>query len=116
MLERGRGRARRLFTQVGYGASKLTESMRPCVAGACRTRRRAVAAFASLGAAWLGLSPHRTGRPFRATSATQAAPCSRGPARGIAGIFLAGNQDGDWAYRLDTPFAREYLGQFVALP
>jgi len=120
MLERTGGGGRRLFTQVGFGASKLTESMRPCVAGACRTRRRAVAAFQSLEAAWLGLSPYPTRRPFQGYFGDSGGPlfarAGTAQTRVIAGIFVVGDKDGDWAYRLDTPFAREYLGQFVALP
>jgi hypothetical protein len=106
------------FVNVGYGYNdRLTGGGGPQLVYD-GLRRVSVSSFAALTHSWLKLSNHGDGR-------SQSGVCfgdSGGP-RFLGTTVVAVTSGGDAtcsgmssSYRLDTPSARQFLGQFVALP
>lgn len=117
-----RGLSGETFTVVGYGFSRFaggpngggTPQPDPMSGG---TRRVARQSFLSLTQSWLRVLQHEDGRVCGRDSG---APSLFGETDVIAGINIGslGQQctSAAWNMRVDTPSARTFLGQFVALP
>jgi hypothetical protein len=115
-----------LFTVVGYGFTELTHepgSGAP-VFGEFGTRRYAVSSFSALAPAFLRLSQNPSTGDSGACFGDSGGPNLLGAGQSETNIIASiGGLKGDVrcramnsTYRLDTPSARAFLGQFVTLP
>jgi hypothetical protein len=114
------------FTVVGYGTTEFTHepgSGAP-VFGDYGTRRYAVSSFSALNQGFLRLSINPSTGDSGACYGDSGGPNFLGAGDSETDVTVAiGGLKGDWrcramnsTYRLDTPSARAFLGQFVRLP
>jgi secreted trypsin-like serine protease len=109
------------FTVVGYGDTERTHepgSGAP-VFGANVTRMYAVSSFSALTPALLRLSQNPSTGDGGACYGDSGGPNFLGDSQVIASITIGGDipcRATNVTYRLDTPSARAFLGQFVTLP
>jgi Trypsin len=114
------------FTVVGYGVTERTHepgSGAP-VFGEPGTRRYAVSSFSALTPAFLRLSQNPSTGDSGACNVDSGGPNFLGAGPSETNIIVSiGGLKGDFqcrsmnsTLRLDTPTAREFLGQFVPLP
>jgi secreted trypsin-like serine protease len=109
------------FTAVGYGATERTHepgSGAP-VFGEGGTRMYSVSTFAALNKTFLRLSQNPSTGDAGACYGDSGGPNFLGNSRVIASITITGDipcRATNVTYRLDTPSARAFLGQFVTLP
>jgi hypothetical protein len=111
------------FNTVGYGISRFTggsdgrgKPQPDFTSGG--TRKVAQETFMSLTPGWLRLQQHQDGQICIGDSGS---PSLLGDSNVITGIVIAGGPctlggSGQWDMRVDTPSARAFLGQYVALP
>jgi len=111
------------FTAVGYGVLEPTIGGGPPTFPFIGERRVAVSSFAALNDAWLRLSQNNAtgdgGTCFGDSGGPNFLGAGDSETDIIAGITVTGDAmclATNVIYRLDTPSAREFLGQFVALP
>jgi Trypsin len=111
------------FTVVGYGGTELTHepgSVVPPDFTFDDTRRYAVSRFSALSPAFLRLSQNPSTGDSGACYGDSGGPNFLGDSQVIASIgALRGDvqcRSMNATYRLDTPSARAFLGQFVTLP
>jgi hypothetical protein len=109
------------FTAVGYGVTERTHkpgSGAP-VFGEGGTRMYAVSTFSALNKGFLRLSQNPSTGDGGTCYGDSGGPNFLGNSRVIASITITGDipcRSRNVTYRLDTPTAREFLGQFVVLP
>jgi V8-like Glu-specific endopeptidase len=109
------------FTAVGYGATERTHqpgSGAP-VFGEDGTRMYSVSTFAALNKGFLRLSQNPSTGDAGTCYGDSGGPNFLGDSQVIASITISGDapcRATNVTYRLDTPTAREFLGQFVTLP
>jgi V8-like Glu-specific endopeptidase len=109
------------FTAVGYGATERTHqpgSGAP-VYGENGTRMYSVSTFAALNKASLRLSQNPSTGDAGTCYGDSGGPNFLGDSQVIASITISGDipcRATNVTYRLDTPTARAFLGQFVKLP
>ena len=109
------------FTAVGYGATERTHepgSGAP-VFGEGGTRMYSVSSFSALTKNFLRLSQNPSTGDSGACYGDSGGPNFLGDSQVIASITITGDipcRSRNVTYRLDTPTAREFLGQFVTLP
>jgi secreted trypsin-like serine protease len=108
-----------LVTAVGYGSSQRVTGSGPPSFFYDGKRRNGVEAFSALNAAWLRLSEN----PARDLGGGCYGDSGGPNFLGTNGVVLSLTITGDavcratnTTYRLDTPSARAFLGQFVTLP
>jgi hypothetical protein len=111
----------RRFTAVGYGATERTHepgSGAP-VFGEGGTRMYAVSTFSALNKNFLRLSQNPATGDGGTCYGDSGGPNFLGNSRVIASITITGDtpcRSRNDTYRLDTPSARAFLGQYVTLP
>jgi hypothetical protein len=112
-----------LFTAVGYGA--VRETRRGGFGGILDNteRRFAVQQFSSLTAAWMTLSMNQAKGDGGTCYGDSGGPHFLGAGETetdiVVSITVTGDavcKSTDKTYRMDTGSARDFLGQFVALP
>jgi secreted trypsin-like serine protease len=109
------------FTAVGYGATERTHepgSGAP-VFGEGGTRMYSVSTFSALNKGYLRLSQNPSTGDGGTCYGDSGGPNFLGDSQVIASITITGDipcRSRNVTYRLDTPTAREFLGQFVTLP
>jgi len=111
------------FTAVGYGVLEPSIGGGPPTFQFTGERRVAVSSFNALNDAWLRLSQNNAtgdgGTCFGDSGGPNFLGAGDGETDIIAGITVTGDAmclATNVIYRLDTPSAREFLGQFVSLP
>jgi V8-like Glu-specific endopeptidase len=109
------------FTAVGYGVTERTHepgSGAP-VFGESGTRMYSVSTFSALNEGFLRLSQNPSTGDAGTCYGDSGGPNFLGDSQVIASITITGDapcRSRNVTYRLDTPTAREFLGQFVTLP
>jgi hypothetical protein len=109
------------FTAVGYGATERTHELGSGgpVYGEDGTRMYSVSLFAALNKAFLRLSQNPSTGDGGTCYGDSGGPNFLGDSQVIASITISGDipcRATNVTYRLDTPTARAFLGQFVTLP
>lgn len=107
------------FTNVGYGSLPFVRGGGPRVLSGIGTRRVSVSSFMALTPAWLCLSQNPTLGWGGGGPGDSGGPIFLGTSTMLASIDVKGDgalRSTNISYRLDTPAARAFLGQFVTLP
>ena len=108
------------FTSVGYGATEPVKTGPGAPAnGHTSLRMAATGTFNALGPAWLHMSQNPSLGNGGACYGDSGGPNFLGPSNVIAGITVTGDRrccSTNVAFRLDTPAARGFLKDWVALP
>jgi secreted trypsin-like serine protease len=109
------------FTAVGYGATERTHELGSGtpVFGEGGTRMYSVSTFAALNKAWLRLSQNPSTGDGGTCYGDSGGPNFLGNSRTIVSITITGDsvcRATNVTYRLDTPSARAFLGNYVELP
>lgn len=111
------------FTAVGYGFHEVILAEGPPDFAPNHERWRAVSSFNALTDAWLRLSQNQATGDGGTCYGDSGGPNFLGSGDGETSIVAAITVTGDYlcqatnvTYRLDTPAARAFLGQFVILP
>ena len=117
------GLKRQKFTAVGYGVHEAVLGGGPPSFPFDGARWQAVSAFRSIENAWLHLSQNRStgdgGTCFGDSGGPNFFGAGAGETDVIAAITITGDsmcRATNVTYRLDTASARDFLGDFVALP
>jgi Trypsin len=111
------------FTAVGYGVTEPSVGGGPPTFSGFGIRRAATSSFNALNKEWLRLSQNNATGDSGTCFGDSGGPNFLGAGDSETNIIAAITSTGDAmcratnvVYRLDTPSAREFLGQFVALP
>jgi secreted trypsin-like serine protease len=111
------------FTPAGYGAQSVTQGGGPKQLHYADVRYMAVGTLNSINAAWLRISMNPTKGDGGTCYGDSGGPNFLGAGATETNIVASTTITGDmWCrstnvtYRLDTPDARAFLGQFVTLP
>jgi secreted trypsin-like serine protease len=107
------------FTSVGYGAYEVTNSPGGHQYLYDDVRMAATGTLNSLTTTWLRISMNPSTGNGGTCYGDSGGPNFLGTSRVIAGITITGDavcRSTNVDYRLDTPAARAFLGQYVALP
>jgi hypothetical protein len=111
------------FTAVGYGVHEPTTGGGPHTFPFTNDRWKAVSEFSALNGAWLRLSQNDATGDGGTCYGDSGGPNFLGAGSSetniIAGTTITGDtpcRSTNVDYRLDTPSARSFLGQFVTLP
>jgi secreted trypsin-like serine protease len=111
------------FTAVGYGNQERMVGGGPPVFGPYGTRRVAVGSFFALNKNWLRLSMNPAlgdgGTCYGDSGGPNFVGAGSAETKMIAGVTSTGDvpcRATNVIYRVDTPAARAFLGQFLALP
>jgi hypothetical protein len=107
------------FTAVGYGAQEPTFGGGPPPFGPGGTRMVATSTFNALNQAWLRLSQNNATGDGGTCYGDSGGPNFLGASGMVAAITVTGDAmclATNVTYRLDTPTARAFLTNFVALP
>ncbi|MGH2808241.1 MAG: S1 family peptidase [Actinomycetota bacterium] len=111
------------FTSVGYGAQSVTQGGGPKVLHFADIRFMAVGTLNSINSAWLRISMNPAKGDGGTCYGDSGGPNFLGAGATETNVVAATTITGDvWCrstnvtYRVDTPVAREFLGQFVTLP
>jgi hypothetical protein len=112
-----------LFTAVGYGVHEPTPGGGPMTFPFTSDRWRSVSGFDALNQAWLRLSQNSATGNGGTCYGDSGGPNFLGAGANETPIVAAITVTGDFfclatnvVYRVDTPTARAFLGQFVTLP
>jgi Trypsin len=107
------------FRAVGYGTQQTMHTVGKPFFGPGGTRMTSVSTFDAITDAWL----HLSGNPAKGDGGTgygdSGGPNYLGETNVIAGLTVTGDtmcRATNVIYRLDTPVARAFLSEFVALP
>lgn len=111
------------FTAVGYGGQEAVNQPGGPVIGYLDTREYAISSLNATDPAWLRLSQNPATGDGGTCYGDSGGPNFLGAGDGETNILAATTITGDMlckatnvTYRLDTPSARAFLGQFVTLP
>jgi hypothetical protein len=111
------------FTAVGYGVQERTTGGGQSTFGRSGTRMYSVSTFRALNKTWLRLSQNPATGDSGTCFGDSGGPNFLGAGSSETNIIVAITITGDavcratnTTYRLDTPSARAFLSQFVALP
>jgi hypothetical protein len=120
-LRASRDLTNQTFTPVGYGTVREDKTRGPHALFFDGIRRFATQSFKSLQPAWLGLSQQPSTGDGGTCFGDSGGPHFLGGAGSNLIVSITVTGDGqcralDKTYRLDTPSARAFLGQFVELP
>jgi hypothetical protein len=107
------------FTAVGYGQVRDDKTKGPHTITADGMRRYADQGFRSLTKAWLNLSMNPSTGSGGTCYGDSGGPHFLAGTNIVVAITVTGDRfwrASDVTYRLDTPWARAFLGQYVSLP
>lgn len=107
------------FTAVGYGVHEVQVGGGPPVFPGGDTRRVATSSFSALNKTWLRLSQNPSTGDSGTCFGDSGGPNFLGDSDMIASITITGDsmcRSTNVTYRLDTPSARNFLDDFVAVP
>ncbi len=102
-----------MFTEIGYGASELSDSTAPCFIGLCGTRRYGTANYQSLTSSWLKLTPAPALGYYGDSGGPFLIGAGAAETRVVAGTLFGGTNSQEFVYRLDTREARAFLTPFL---
>jgi hypothetical protein len=118
-LAAGPGLKGQKFTAVGYGANEPTLGGGPPSFEYLAIRQYATSTFSALNPAWLRLSQNDATGNGGGCYGDSGGPNFLGDSNTIASTTITGDAmclAANVTYRLDTPSARAFLGQYVSLP
>jgi hypothetical protein len=107
------------FTAVGYGTVRNDKRKAGQTFAFDGLRRYADQGFRSLTKAWLNLSMNPSTGSGGTCYGDSGGPHFLAGTNVVASVTVTGDRfcrASDVTYRLDTPWSREFLGQFLALP
>lgn len=107
------------FTAVGYGTVRNDKTKGPASLTSDGMRRYADQSFRSLTKAWLNLSMNPSTGSGGTCYGDSGGPHFLAGTNVVVSVTVTGDRfcrATDVTYRLDTPWARAFLGQFVTLP
>jgi len=113
------GLREQLFTAVGYGAQEASFGGGPPVFGPGGTRMVSTSSFDALNKAWLRLSQNPATGDGGTCFGDSGGPNFLGTSNIVAALTVTGDaicRATNVVYRLDTPTARAFLGNYVTLP